>query len=125
MSPLARDHREQDLELSLDGSQQDLPLPALTHPRTSGAGEDHRCHTEYRRSRLTNVDSLQCRNDYTVATGVRAYTGELTMCPNCVTSIAITLGGAGSAVLLAAAGLRFRTGRAPELTQSNTEETAS
>jgi hypothetical protein len=55
------------------------------------------------------------------------------MCPNCFSSIAIALGGAGSAALpslllgasLAAAGLRFRTARAPEATQSNTEETAS
>ncbi len=47
------------------------------------------------------------------------------MCPNCFNSIAMVLGGAGSAVILAAAGLRFRTARAPELTQSNTEETAS
>ena len=47
------------------------------------------------------------------------------MCPNCLTNIAMALGGAGSAVLLGAAGLRFRTARAPELTQSNTEETAS
>jgi hypothetical protein len=47
------------------------------------------------------------------------------MCPNCFTSIAMALGGAGSAVILAAAGLRFRTARAPELPQSNTEETAS
>ena len=47
------------------------------------------------------------------------------MCPNCLTNIAMALGGAGSAVFLAAAGLRFRTFRAPELTQSNTEETLS
>ena len=55
------------------------------------------------------------------------------MCPNCFTSIAMALGGAGSAVFpslllgagLAAAGLRFRTARAPEPTQSNTEETVS
>ena len=55
------------------------------------------------------------------------------MCPNCFNTIAIALGGAGSAVpslllgasLVAAAGLRFRTARAPSLTQSNTEETAS
>jgi hypothetical protein len=37
----------------------------------------------------------------------------------------VALGGTGSAVLLAAAALRFRTPRALELTQSNTEETAS
>ena len=47
------------------------------------------------------------------------------MCPNCLNTIAMALGGAGSAALLAAAGLRFRTARAPELPQSNTEETAS
>ncbi len=47
------------------------------------------------------------------------------MCPNCFTSIAMALGGAGSAALLAAAGLRFRTVRAPEATQSTTKETAS
>jgi hypothetical protein len=47
------------------------------------------------------------------------------MCPNCFNTIAMALGGAGSAVLLAAAGLRFRTGRAPEPMASNTEETAS
>jgi len=47
------------------------------------------------------------------------------MCPNCLTQIAMALGGAGSAVLLAAAGLRLRTVRAPETNQSNTEETAS
>jgi hypothetical protein len=47
------------------------------------------------------------------------------MCPNCLTNIAMALGGAGSAIILAAAGLRFRTGRAPEPTQPNTEETAS
>jgi hypothetical protein len=47
------------------------------------------------------------------------------MCPNCLNSIAMALGGAGSAVLLAAAGLRFRTVRASETSQPNTEETAS
>lgn len=47
------------------------------------------------------------------------------MCPNCLTSIAMALGGAGSAVVLAATGLRYRTARAPELTRSNTEETPS
>ena len=47
------------------------------------------------------------------------------MCPNCLTSIAMVLGGAGSAALAVAAGLRFRVARAPELTQSDTEETAS
>ena len=47
------------------------------------------------------------------------------MCPNCFSTIAMAVGGAGSAVLLAAAGLRFRTVRAPETIQSNTEETAS
>jgi hypothetical protein len=63
------------------------------------------------------------------------------MCPNCLTSIAMApslcsgqaLGGAGSAVLLslcsrqalAAAGLRLRSVRAPETTESNPEETAS
>jgi hypothetical protein len=46
------------------------------------------------------------------------------MCPNCFSSIAMALGGAGSALVLAA-GIRFRTARAPEATQSNTEETAS
>ncbi len=47
------------------------------------------------------------------------------MCPNCLTSIAMTLGGAGSAVLLAATGLRFRTAWANEPARPNTEETAS
>ncbi len=47
------------------------------------------------------------------------------MCPNCFNSIAMALGGAGSAIALAAAGLRFRTARAPESDQSNPEETAS
>ena len=47
------------------------------------------------------------------------------MCPNCFSTIAMAVGGAGSAVLLAAAGLGFRTARASEPTQSNTEETAS
>jgi hypothetical protein len=58
------------------------------------------------------------------------------MCPNCFNTIAIApslllgagLGGAGSALLgasLAAARLRFRTSRAPRLTESNTEETES
>ncbi len=47
------------------------------------------------------------------------------MCPNCLTHLAMALGGAGSAIVLAAAGLRFRTAGAPELTQCNTEETAS
>ena len=46
------------------------------------------------------------------------------MCPNCFSSIAMALGGAGSALVLAA-GLRFRTARALRLTESNTEETAS
>ena len=54
------------------------------------------------------------------------------MCPNCFSSIAIALGSAGSAAFpslllgagLAAAGLRFRTTRAPDATQSNTEDTA-
>jgi hypothetical protein len=55
------------------------------------------------------------------------------MCPNCFTTIAMALGGAGSAVVLslcsrqalAATGLRFCTARANEPAQSNTEETAS
>jgi hypothetical protein len=47
------------------------------------------------------------------------------MCPNCLTNIAMALGGAGSAVLLAAAGLRFRTVRASEMAQPNPEETPS
>ena len=47
------------------------------------------------------------------------------MCPNCLTSIAMVIGGAGSAVMVAAAGLRYRTAQAPRLTPSNTEETAS
>ena len=47
------------------------------------------------------------------------------MCPNCLTSIAMVMGGAGSAALAVAAGLRFRAARAPEFTQSDTEETAS
>ena len=54
------------------------------------------------------------------------------MCPNCFSNIAMALGAAGSAALpslllgasLAAAGLRFRTARAPDATQSNMEETA-
>jgi hypothetical protein len=48
------------------------------------------------------------------------------MCPNCFSSIAMTLGGAGSAVLpslllgasLAVTGLRFRTAGAREPAQS-------
>jgi hypothetical protein len=55
------------------------------------------------------------------------------MCPNCLSNLTMIpslllgagLGGAGSAVLLAAAGLRLRTARAPESTQSNTEEILS
>ena len=55
------------------------------------------------------------------------------MCPNCLTSVAMVpslllgacVGGAGSAALAVAAGLRFRAARAPEFTQSDTEETAS
>jgi hypothetical protein len=47
------------------------------------------------------------------------------MCPNCLTNLAMALGGAGSAVFLATAGLRLRTVRAPETTQSNPEETVS
>ena len=55
------------------------------------------------------------------------------MCPNCFNTIAMALTGAGSAAVpslllgasLAAAGLRFRTARAPESDPSNTEETAS
>jgi hypothetical protein len=47
------------------------------------------------------------------------------MCPNCLNTIAMALGGAGSAIVLAAAGLRFRAARAPDYAQSNTEETAS
>jgi hypothetical protein len=54
------------------------------------------------------------------------------MCPNCFSSIAIALGGAGSAALpslllgsiLAAAGLRFRTAVAPQPIQFNPEESA-
>jgi hypothetical protein len=47
------------------------------------------------------------------------------MCPNCWNSIAMALGGAGSAVLLTAVGLRFRPVRAPRLAQPNPEETVS
>ena len=47
------------------------------------------------------------------------------MCPNCMMNLSMVLGGAGSAVLVAAAGLRFRTARAPKLTQPNTEEIES
>ena len=47
------------------------------------------------------------------------------MCPNCFNTIAMALGGAGSAVLLGVAGLSFRTVRAPDYAQSNTEETRS
>ena len=47
------------------------------------------------------------------------------MCPNCFTSIAMAVGGAGSAIVLAAAGLRFRRARAPETSKSITEETLS
>ncbi|HET9465097.1 MAG TPA: hypothetical protein VFO71_06190, partial [Gemmatimonadales bacterium] len=72
----------------------------------------------------------ECRShlfptDYQVVTRFNAWSGDSTMCPNCLTNIAMALGGAGSAVFLAAAGLRFRTVRAPELTQPNTEETPS
>jgi hypothetical protein len=53
------------------------------------------------------------------------------MCPNCLTNIAMgplallgaSLGGAGSAVLLATAALRFGTARPTKLAQSDTEET--
>jgi hypothetical protein len=47
------------------------------------------------------------------------------MCPNCLSTIAMAVGGAGSAVLLAATGLRFRTVPTPTLSQANLEETAS
>ncbi len=55
------------------------------------------------------------------------------MCPNCLTNIAMAVGGAGLAVpslllgtsLLAVAGLRVRTARASEPAPSNTEETTS
>jgi hypothetical protein len=47
------------------------------------------------------------------------------MCPNCFNTIAMALGGAGSAIALAAAGFRYRTARAPTLSESNTEEAAS
>ena len=47
------------------------------------------------------------------------------MCPNCLSTIAMALGVAGPTALVAAAGLRFRTVRAPTLSQANTEETAS
>jgi hypothetical protein len=47
------------------------------------------------------------------------------MCPNCLNTIAMALGGAGSAALLAVAGLRLRTVRAPEPSQPNAEETGS
>jgi hypothetical protein len=47
------------------------------------------------------------------------------MCPNCLSNIAIALGGAGSAILLAVAGVRSRIVPAPEPFQSNPEETAS
>ena len=47
------------------------------------------------------------------------------MCPNCLNNIAMALGSAGSAVLLAAAGLRFRPLRAPRFAQPNTEEIPS
>jgi hypothetical protein len=47
------------------------------------------------------------------------------MCPNCFNTIAMALTGAGSAALLATAGLRFRTAQPPRLTESTTEETAS
>ena len=47
------------------------------------------------------------------------------MCPNCLTNIAMALGGSASAALLAVAGIRFRSVRAPRLAQPNTEETPS
>lgn len=47
------------------------------------------------------------------------------MCPNCLTNIAMALGGAGSAVLVAATSLRFRTSRAHITAKTDTEETAS
>jgi hypothetical protein len=47
------------------------------------------------------------------------------MCPNCFNTIAMALGGAGSAIVIAAAGLRLRSVRAPDYAQSNTEETGS
>jgi hypothetical protein len=68
---------------------------------------------------------LHLQNDHIVFTRLNSGRGDSRMCPNCFTSIAMALGGAGSAIVLAAAGLRFRTARAPELAQSNSEETAS
>jgi hypothetical protein len=47
------------------------------------------------------------------------------MCPNCFNAIALAVGGGGSAALLAVTSLRFRTARAAQLDQANTEETAS
>jgi hypothetical protein len=47
------------------------------------------------------------------------------MCPNCLSTIAMALGVAGPAALLAATGLRFRTVRTPTLSRANLEETAS
>jgi hypothetical protein len=47
------------------------------------------------------------------------------MCPNCLSNIAMALGSGGSAVLLAAASLRFGSVRASRLAQPNTEEIQS
>jgi hypothetical protein len=58
-------------------------------------------------------------------TGVSSLKGVSTMCPNCFNTIAMAMGGAGSTLLVAAAGLGFRTARALRLTESSIEETAS
>ena len=47
------------------------------------------------------------------------------MCPNCIINLTMTLGGAGSAVLLAAAGFRLSIARATATSQSATEEIES
>jgi hypothetical protein len=47
------------------------------------------------------------------------------MCPNCFSTIAMAIGGAGSAALLAVTSLRFRTVGTPPSSQANTEENAS
>jgi hypothetical protein len=76
---------------------------------------------------------LRLQNDNLVFTRLNVGGKELQMCPNCFNTIAMALGGAGSAVLLslgtrralAGAGLRLRTTRAPKTAQSDLEETAS
>ena len=48
------------------------------------------------------------------------------MCPNCMMSLTMVLGGTGSAIIAAAVGLRFASIRpGTRVAPTNTEETAS